>query len=271
MRTRILNTIFAMSWLSIIAQQANNKINTISKEIGKMKIEIWSDIMCPFCYIGKRNLETAMAQFANKGQIEVEWKSFQLDPSIPEVPKYQDNVFMYLADRKGMSIEQSKKMHEQVVEYAQSVGLDYHFEKAKVANSFKSHRLIQFAKTKSLGDKAEERFFYAYFTEGKNLNDMPTLLELGQEIGLTEAEVNEALTNNVYAQKVENDCREAQYIGVTGVPFFVLNRKYAISGAQQASDMLKTIEKAYSEWQLENPSTLQIQQAPACDVNGECK
>ena len=252
MRTLILNIIFVMSWLSIFAQQANNKINIISIEIDKMKIEIWSDIMCPFCYIGKRNLETAMSQFANKDQIEIEWKSFQLDPSIPEVPKYQDNVFMYLADRKGMSIEQSKKMHEQVVEYAQSVGLDYHFEKAKVANSFKSHRLIQFAKTKSLGDKAEERFFYAYFTEGKNLNEVPTLLELGQEIGLTEAEVNEALTNNVYAQKVENDCREAQYIGVTGVPFFVLNRKYAISGAQQASDMLKTIEKAYSEWQLEN-------------------
>jgi protein disulfide-isomerase len=241
-----------MSWLSNFAQQANDKININTKEVSKMKIEIWSDIMCPFCYIGKRNLETAMSQFANKEHIEIEWKSFQLDPNIEEFPNYQDNVFMYLAERKGMSIEQSKKMHEQVVEYAQIVGLDYHFEKAKVANSFKSHRLIQLAKTKLLGDRAEEKFFYAYFTEGKNLNDLPTLIELGHEIGLTEAEVNEALTNDLYAKKVENDCREAQYIGVSGVPFFVLNRKYAISGAQQASDMLKTIEKAYSEWQLEN-------------------
>jgi protein disulfide-isomerase len=260
-----------MSWLSNFAQQANDKININTKEVSKMKIEIWSDIMCPFCYIGKRNLETAMSQFASKEHIEIEWKSFQLDPNIEEFPKYQDNVFMYLAERKGMSIEQSKKIHAQVVEYAQSVGLDYHFEKAKVANSFKSHRLIQLAKTKLLGDRAEEKFFYAYFTEGKNLNDLPTLIELGHEIGLTEAEVNEALTNDLYAEKVENDCKEAQYIGVSGVPFFVLNRKYAISGAQQASDMLKTIEKAYSEWQLENPSKLQIQQAPACDVNGDCK
>ncbi len=150
----------------------------------KMKIEIWSDIMCPFCYIGKRNFETALSQFANKEQIEIEWKSFQLDPTIPEVPKYQDDMYMFVADRKGFSYEHSKKMHHDLIRYAKSVGLEYNFDKALVTNSLKGHRLIQFAKTKGLGEKAEERLFYAYFTQGKNLSDVATLIELGKEIGL---------------------------------------------------------------------------------------
>jgi protein disulfide-isomerase len=236
-----------------------------------MKIEIWSDIMCPFCYIGKRNLESALSQFAHHEQIEVEWKSFQLDPSIPEVPTHQDDVYMFLAERKGISIEQSKKMHQDVVRYANSVGLDFQFDKTRATNSFKGHRIIQFAKTKGLGDMAKECFFKAYFTEGKNLNDPATLMELSNEIGLTEAEFKEALTNPIYAQKVDEDTNKAVALGVRGVPFFVLNRKYAIAGAQASTEMLKAIEHAFTEWKQEQAQSLIIQDGHYCEPEGDCR
>lgn len=236
-----------------------------------MKIEIWSDIMCPFCYIGKRNFEKALSQFPNKEFIEVEWKSFQLDPAMPEVPKYQDDMYMFVADRKGFSYEQSKKMHQDLIQYAQSVELEYNLDKALVTNSMKGHRLIQFAKTKGLGEKAEETLFYTYFTQGKNLNDHTTLIELGKEIGLTENEVNKALTDPLYGQKVEEDSWEAQTLGAKGVPFFVVNRKYAIAGAQQPNDILQTLERSFSEWQKENPqTTLETIQGKSCSIDGEC-
>ena len=107
-----------------------------------MKIEIWSDIMCPFCYIGKRNFETALSQFENKEQIEIEWKSFQLDPTIPEVPKYQDDMYMFVADRKGLSYEQSKKRHQDLIQYAKSAGLEYNLDIALVTNSLKGHCVV---------------------------------------------------------------------------------------------------------------------------------
>lgn len=237
----------------------------------KMKIEIWSDIMCPFCYIGKRNFEKALSQFAYKELIEVEWKSFQLDPAMPEVPKYQDDMYKFVADRKGLSYEESKKRHQDLIQYAKSVGLEYNLDKALVTNSMKGHRIIQFAKAKGLGEKAEETLFYAYFTQGKNLNDQATLIELGKEIGLTESDVNTALTDPLYVQKVENDGREALTLGAKGVPFFVVNRKYAIAGAQQPNDILQTLERSFSEWQKENPqTTLETIQGKSCSTDKEC-
>ncbi len=241
------------------------------KTENKMKVEIWSDIMCPFCYIGKRNFETALSQFANKDLVEVEWKSFQLDPTMPDVPKYQDDMYMFVADRKGFSYEQSKKMHQDLVQYAKSAGLEYNFDKALVTNSLKAHRLIQFAKTKGFAEKAEERLFYAYFTQGKNLSDDATLVQLGTEIGLTEADVKEALSNSIYAQKVANEANEAQTLGARGVPFFVVNRKYGIAGAQQPNELLNTLERAFAEWQKENPDALKIQDGQFCEPNGDCK
>jgi len=274
MRSEILMAFFAMSFLSACGQQTGKQVSLETKNItmeNKMKIEIWSDIMCPFCYIGKRNFEAALSQFANKGQIEIEWKSFQLDPTMPEVPKYQDDMYMFVADRKGLSYEQSKKMHQDLIQYAKSVGLEYNLDKALVTNSLKGHRLIQFAKTKGLGEKAEERLFHAYFTEGKNLSDVATLTELGKDIGLTETEVNEALTNSLYVQKVESDTKEAQSLGARGVPFFVIDRKYAIAGAQQPGEILKALEKVFAEWQKDNPDALKIQNGQVCEPNGDCK
>lgn len=234
----------------------------------KMKVEVWSDIMCPFCYIGKRNYEAGLKQFADSKNIEIIWKSFQLDPTIPQ-EAVSENVYQYLADRKGMSYEQSVQMHESVVATAKRAGLDYNFDKAVIANSFNAHRMIQLAKTKGLGDAAEERLFYAYFTEGKNFGSTDVLIELGKDIGLTEAEVKTALTDDSYAYKVKQDIQEAQQLGVRGVPFFVFDRKYAVSGAQPPQAFLETLERSFSEWRKENPaSPFEVSEGPSCSVDG---
>lgn len=206
-----------------------------------MKIEIWSDIMCPFCYIGKRQLETALKQFP-ENEFEIEWKSFQLDPSITSQPG--KDVYTYLAERKGMTVEQSKEMHKGVTERAKSVGLDYNFDKAVISNSLEAHRIIQFAKTKNLGDEIEEIFFKAYFTEGRDLNDGPTLIELAEKAGLNKEDVLKVLqSENLFIKEVESDINEAQEIGVQGVPFFVFDRKYAVSGAQPVEAFVQTIKE----------------------------
>ena len=207
-----------------------------------MKIEIWSDIMCPFCYIGKRQLETALAEFPNN-EFEIEWKSFQLDPTI--VPQSGKDVYTFLAERKGISVDQSIEMHKGVVERAKSVGLDYHFDKAIISNSLTAHRIIHLAKTKNLGDEMEEIFFKAYFTEGRDLNDKQTLIELGTKAGLDTKEVQEVVENDdLYLNDVHADIHEANQIGVQGVPFFVFDRKYAVSGAQPIEAFVQTIKEA---------------------------
>jgi len=238
----------------------------------KMQVEIWSDIMCPFCYIGKRHYEEALNKFADREDIEIIWKSFQLDPDIPTEISKPVNVYEYLASRKGMSYDQSVRMHQNVTEMARKAGLEYNFDKAVTANSLNAHKIIQLAKTKGLGDAIEERFFKAYFTEGRNLADSTTLAELGGDIGLDREEVLHALKDDRYAYLVNQDITEARQIGVTGVPFFVFNRKYAVSGAQPADAFLKTIEKAYAEWRRDNPRTkLDISSGPACTPEGLCE
>lgn len=213
-----------------------------------MKVEIWSDIMCPFCYIGKRHFEHALNKFDNKTRIEIIWKSFQLDPSIPSEFLEKVNVYEYLSKRKGISIEHSIKIHDRVIDMAKNTGLDYHFEKAVVANSFKAHRMIQMANTKGLGDEAEERLFRAYFTEGKDFGNENILVELGKNIGLSEEDVNNSLSDEHFAEAVNHDVEEAGRLGINAVPFFVFNRRYAVSGAQPSEVFSETLSKSFGEW-----------------------
>jgi len=218
----------------------------------KMKVEVWSDIMCPFCYIGKRHYETAINQFPDRNNIDLEWKSFQLDPTIPKTFAKKQNLFEYLADSKGISVQQSMQMHQKVLNMASQAGLNFQFDNAVVANSFDAHRIIQMAKTKGLGDEAEERFFKAYFTEGKDLANCKILSLVGNEIGLNDDEINLALTDDLYAYKIKRDVKEADAIGISGVPFFVFYRKFAVSGAQPAQLFLQTLQKSFAEWQKAN-------------------
>jgi len=210
-----------------------------------MKIEIWSDIMCPFCYIGKRKFEAALAKFEHKEEVEIVWKSFQLNPDMKTDPK--KNINQYLAEIKGWSLDQAKEMNDRVTGIAKAVGLQYDFDKAIVANSFDAHRLIQFAKSEGKGDAAEERLFKAYFTEGKNISDHSILIHLASEIGLDTTEVKNMLDSTNYANEVNNDIREALEIGVRGVPFFLIDRKYAVSGAQESEIFTQAFIKAWNK------------------------
>jgi predicted DsbA family dithiol-disulfide isomerase len=236
----------------------------------KMKVEIWSDIMCPFCYIGKRHYEAALKQFPEVKNIETEWHSFQLDPTIPRQTE-KTNVYQYLAKRKGISYEESEQMHENVVEMAKRAGLNYDFEKVVVANSFDAHRLIQLAKKQNLGDHAEESLFLGYFTEGLDLADPDILANLGKAIGLDEKEIRNVLTSDDFAYAVRQDIQEAENLGIRGVPFFVFDRKYGISGAQPVEVFLETLKKSFSDWRNIHTDVQPVTtEGPACSPDGSC-
>ncbi len=235
-----------------------------------MKVEIWSDVMCPFCYIGKRNFETALQQFAGKEHIEVEWKSYQLDPTLSEIA--EESQEDYLVKRKGMSKAQVRDMLANVTEMAKQVGLEYHLDASVMVNSEKAHRLIQFAQTQSLADEMEERLFKAFLTEGKNIADIETLTQLGKEIGLDGNELQSAFTEDQYKHRMVQDIQEGQNIGVRGVPFFVFDRKYGVSGAQPSEAFLETLSKSFTEWRAKNPEVkLEMIQGQSCDINGNCE
>ncbi len=212
----------------------------------KFKIEIWSDIQCPFCYIGKRKIEKALEAFDEKEKIEVEWKSYQLDPEARSQPGV--DVYDYLASRKGQTRAWAIDMHKNVTAMAKENGLDYHFEKTIIANSYNAHRLIHLAKQHSLGNEAEERIFKAYFTEGKDIDNKETLLALAKEIGLAEQEAKEVLESDKFGNEVRADIDEAMNIGVRGVPFFVFNRAYAVSGAQPVEVFTDALNKSFADW-----------------------
>ncbi len=199
--------------------------------------------MCPFCYIGKRHLEKALESFPGRDSVEITWKSYQLDPTIPMSFEEPVGVYEYLADRKGWSLEQSVQMHERVVDMAASVGLEYNFEKAVVANSLYAHRVIQLAKEKGLDDAIEEIFFRAYFTEGRDLASVAELVALGEEAGLAEADIRAAIASEEYAYRVSQDIQEGVNLGVRGVPFFVFDRKYGISGAEPIQVFIDTLNQ----------------------------
>jgi predicted DsbA family dithiol-disulfide isomerase len=231
-----------------------------------MKIEIWSDVMCPFCYIGKRRFEEALQNFEHKNDVEIEWKSFQLNPDLVTNPDL--NITQYLADVKGWTIDYAQQLNNQVTEMAAGVGLIYDFDNAVVANSFDAHRFAHLAKKNGLGDAAEEVLFKAYFTEGKNIADHATLTQLGTDIGLDENEIKQTLETDAYALDVKQDITEAGQLGIRGVPFFVMNGKYAVSGAQMVPVFSETLEKSYNEWKDQKP--LVIISGDSCSTDGNC-
>jgi len=216
----------------------------------KMKVEIWSDVLCPFCYIGKRKFETALNSLSRKDDVEVIWHSYQLNPN--QKSESELDVYSYLAELKGQTREWSVMVHDNMTKAAKLIGLDYHFEKARIANSFDAHRVIQLAKKNNLTDELEERFFKAYFTEGELMSDHITLIRLATEAGLPTEEVIQVLKTDQYSKDVINDGAEARQLGVRGVPYFIMDRKYAVSGAQDSSVFKETLQKALNEFQLVN-------------------
>lgn len=233
-----------------------------------MKVEIWSDVMCPFCYIGKREFENALARFPEKDNVVVEWKSFQLDPTAPK--RSTDDMYTMLAKKYGKSRDEAKGMVQGVVDRAKTVGLHYEMDKAVMANSYDAHRLIQLAKSKGKGDAIEERLFKAHFMEGADIADTATLQRLGQEVGLDKAEVAALWTGDAFGDAVRSDIQMAQRIGVRGVPFFVVDNKYAVSGAQASDHFLGALQQAWNERPAPVLKEVGGADGAVCDPAGNC-
>ncbi|WP_248924170.1 DsbA family oxidoreductase [Paenibacillus hamazuiensis] len=210
-----------------------------------MNVEIWSDFVCPFCYIGKRRFEEALQQFSGKSEVNIVFRSFELDPDAPRDAGH--DVHDMLAAKYGMSREQAKAMNANVDEQARSVGLTYHTDTRVLTNTLDAHRLTHFAARHGKGSEMAERLFRAHFTESKHIGDHDTLAALAAEAGLDRSGAAAMLAGGEYAQEVRGDEREAASLGVRGVPFFVIDRKYAVSGAQPSEVFLNALEKAWSE------------------------
>lgn len=206
-----------------------------------MKIDIWSDVRCPFCYIGKRKLEKALAQSAHRDDVEIEWHSFELDPNAETVLGI--DAYDYLADRYDRNREWSVETHDRVARAAAEVGLTFNFDKAVMANSFDAHRLIQMAKIVRTASEVEELLFKAHFTDGLNIADHDVLIEIGKQCGLSGLEVGMMLKSKDFTDEVRHDEKLAQEIRIKGVPFFVFNGKLAVSGAQEPEVFLETMDK----------------------------
>lgn len=233
----------------------------------KLKVQIWSDIMCPFCYIGKRRIEEALSLFKHKDAVEIEWKSFELDASFIASP--EDSLVEHLAEKYRKDSDWAQTMLDNMTQNAKSAGLDFHFEKAVLANSHHAHRLLHLAKKHHLANELEELLFKAYLTEGKDLNNLNTLSEIGIAVGLEAEAVAQVLHSDDYSKDVKQDIQEANTIGVQGVPFFVFDNKYAISGAQPATAFLQTLEKVWEEGQFDSKVTLlNTSTENSCDING---
>nr|WP_217498673.1 DsbA family oxidoreductase [Leifsonia sp. C5G2] len=213
-----------------------------------IKIDVWSDIACPWCYIGKRKFEAGSGLFSGAGEgraVEVEYHSFELSPDTPV--DFDGSEVDFLAGHKGLPAGQVQQMLERVTGIASSVGLDYDFEHLKHTNTVKAHELLHFAKANGKQLELAERLFRAYFVEGRHVGRIEDLADLAAEVGLDRAEAVAALQSNQYLTDVRADQSTAIEYGINGVPFFVIEGKYGVSGAQDAQTFAQVLEQVWSE------------------------
>ncbi|OGX78347.1 disulfide bond formation protein DsbA [Exiguobacterium sp. SH31] len=229
-----------------------------------MKIEVWSDYVCPFCYIGKRRLEEALEQFQHADKVEVEFKSFELDPNAPT--NDSRSIYEVLAKKYSMPLEQAKTTTAQVAAQAQSVGLDYDFDNMVVTGTLDSHRLTHYAKTVGKEKELSEALLKAYFVEAKHIGDHDVLVEIATSVGLDADAVKNVLASDVYTEDVRAEERRASDLGITGVPFFVFDGKYGVSGAQPTEAFTQVLEKTWAE----SAPTLQVLSGGATCTDDNC-
>ena len=210
-----------------------------------MRVEIWSDVVCPWCYVGKRRFEQALASFPHRDQVEVVWRSFELDAAAP--PERVGDYAQLLATKYGVSVERGQEMIDTMTATAAQEGLDFRFDRARVGSTFDAHRLLHLAAERGLQDALKERLMLATFTQGEPIGDRETLVRLAVEVGLDVDEVEAVLSDGRYAEQVREDEREAQRFGISGVPFFVVDRTYGVSGAQPAQVLSEVLDKAWAE------------------------
>ena len=233
-----------------------------------MKINIWSDIRCPFCFVGKRKFEKALEKFPHAEQLEIIWHSFQLDPNL--VTQTDINPYEYFAKAKGITVERAKAMHSGAEMAGKEAGIDFNFDDSKVANSFKGHLMIQLSKTKNLVNEMEEALFEAQFLKGQNIDNEETLINIAKSVGFAEEEAKNALQSDELAYLVKQDMQLAAQLGINAVPFFVINDKYGISGAQQPELFLEALEKTWTEFSNGDKGLQLINSGDSCNIDGNC-
>lgn len=207
-----------------------------------MRVEIWSDVICPWCYIGKRRFETALTGFAQRESVQVIWRSFELDPNAPR--QREGTLEEMLAKKYRVSLQQAAAMNARVTGLAREVGLEYRLDKARPGNTFDAHRLLHFADSRQLGNRATERIMHGYFSEGLEVGNRAALARLAPEFGIAESEALATLESDDYSDAVRADEARAAAFGVTGVPFFLFDEKTAITGAQPVEVFAKALQQA---------------------------
>jgi predicted DsbA family dithiol-disulfide isomerase len=230
-----------------------------------MDVEIWSDIACPWCYVGKRRFEAALARFEHRDEVRVTWRSFELDPAAP--PEREGERAARLAEKYGMTVEQAREMERQMTETAAGEGLDFRFDIARSGTTFDGHRLIHLAAEHALQDAMKERLLRAYFSEGELMSDPDTLVRLAGEVGVAEDEVRQMLASDRFAAEVREDERMAQAFGISAVPTFVVDRKLGVSGAHPPDALLQLLGEG---WTRREPAPAIVAGGETCDVDGNC-
>lgn len=230
-----------------------------------LKVDIWSDIACPWCFIGKRKFERAVEEFSADGRaVEVEYHSFELSPDTPV--DFEGSTTEYLAERKGMPVEQVEQMLAQVTSIAAAVGLDYDFDTVIHTNTVRAHQVLHLAKAKGLQSEMKERLLSAYFEQGRHIGRAEDLADLAAEVGLDRAEVLAALETEEFLPDVRADINQARAYGISGIPFFVLDQKYGVSGAQESAVFVQALTQA---WDERDPSRPGAEPRPSASVPGK--
>jgi predicted DsbA family dithiol-disulfide isomerase len=226
-------------------------------------VEIWSDIACPWCYVGKRKFEAALEQFEHAEDVRVTWRSFELDPTAP-AERHGDRAER-LAQKYGMTVEQAREIEQHLVETAAGEGLDFRFDIARSGSTFDAHRVVHLAEQQGLQDAMKERLLRAYFTEGRLVSDHDTLAALAVEVGLPDNEVREALASERCAEQVRDDERTATQLGISAVPTFVVDRALGASGAHPPEVLLELLRQG---WANQSPVSVPAPDGDSCGVDG---
>jgi predicted DsbA family dithiol-disulfide isomerase len=230
-----------------------------------MDIEIWSDIACPWCYVGKRRFEAALAEFEHAGDVRVTWRSFELDPAAP--PEREGERAVRLAEKYGMTVERAHEMERQMTDTAAGEGLGFRFDIARSGSTFDAHRVVHLAAEHGFQDAMKERLLLAYFSEGELMSDPATLVRLAVEVGLSEDDVREMLAGDRFADEVREDERTAAAFGITAVPTFVVDRSLGVSGAHPPDALLRLLREG---WARRAPAPVVLTGGEACGVDGDC-
>jgi predicted DsbA family dithiol-disulfide isomerase len=212
----------------------------------KLEVEVWSDIACPWCYIGKRRLEAAMARFPFANAVDVVWRAFELDPAAPRVRDRSVSYAERLARKYGMPAAQAQLTLQRMTDVAAGDGLDFHFERIQSGNTFDAHRVLHLARERGVQDAVKERFLRGYMTEGEPIGEPEALVRLAGEAQLEAEEVRAVLAGDAYGIDVRADEEQARTAGISGVPFFVIGRRYAVSGAQSADVLLEALKQGWA-------------------------